>query len=223
MEGEKIQYALVRGGRFDAYDMAYQGDRPRRVYGGLCRLYNEELSMTRDSMTGKPYDGLPKYEPITDSAGNELREDSYPFQLVTYRFAFHSEMRTAANRWLLEILPENYILINPRDARPLGIKNGDRVKITSPNAAKGIEGKAAVREGIRPGVVGIPHGFARWGVGAKPVEIDGKNMGNDPTRGAGIPLTPLLSLDPFLKNVCLEDKIGANASFNDTRVKVVKI
>ncbi|MDI6777084.1 MAG: molybdopterin-dependent oxidoreductase [Syntrophales bacterium] len=222
-EDEKVQYALVRGGRFEAYDMAYQGDRPRRVYGGLCQLYNEELSMTRDSMTGKPYDGLPKYEPITDSAGNELRDDSYPFQLVTYRFAFHSEMRTAANRWLLEILPENYILINPRDARPLGIKNGDKVKITSPNAAKGIEGKAAVREGIRPGVVGIPHGFARWGLGAKPVEIDGKNMGNDPTRGAGIPLTPLLRLDPFLKNVCLEDKIGANASFNDTRVKVVKI
>ena len=221
-ENDKIQYTLARGGMYEAYDMAYQGDRPRHVYGGLCQIYNEELAKTRDSMTGKPYDGLPKYEPITDSMDKELRDDSYPFQLVTYRFAFHSEMRTAANRWLLEILPENYILINPSDANPLGIKSGEMVKVTSPNA-KGIIGKAVVREGIRPGVVGIPHGFARWGMGAKPVEIDGKNMGSDPTRGAGIPLTPLLRLDPFLKNVCLEDKIGANASFNDTRVKVTKV
>ena len=221
-EEEKIRYALSKGGRFEAYDMAYQGNRPRRVYGGLCQIYNEELERTRDSMTGKPFDGLPKYEPIHDSMGRELRDDAYPFQLITYRFAFHSEMRTAANRWLLEILPENYVLMNPRDANPLRIKSGDRVKVTSPNA-KGIWGKAAVREGIRPGVVGIPHGFARWAMGTKPVEIDGKNMEHDPIRGAGIPLTPMLRLDPFLKNVCLEDKIGANASFNDTRVKVVKV
>lgn len=221
-EKERVEYALSRGGRFEPYDMACEGEHPRRMYGGLCQIYNEILAKTKDSMTGQPFDGLPKYEPILDCAGKKLEDDSYPLQLVSYRFAFDSRMRTAVDRWLLEILPENYILINPKDANTLGIKTGDKVKIGSPNS-KGIVGKAAVREGIRPGVVGIPHGFGRWGIGAVPVEINGKNIGSDPARGAGIPLTPLLRLDPSLKDVCLQDKIGANASFNDTRVRVAKI
>ncbi len=221
-EKERIAYALSRGGRFESYDKSYKGDRPYRLYGGLCRIYNENLAKTKDSITGRPFDGLPKYEPILDTEGKELDDGSYPLQLVTYRFAFDSRMRTSVDRWLLEILPENYVIINPTDANALGIKNHDNIKIESPSS-KGIIGKAAVREGIRPGVVGIPNGFGRWGVGAVPVEIDGKDVGNDPARGAGIPLTPLLRLDPFLKDVCLQDKIGANASFNDTRVRLVKV
>jgi len=221
-ERERIEYALSRGGRFESYDKAYKGNRPSRVYGRLCQIYNEALAKTKDSITGRPYDGLPRYEPILDATGKEVADDSYPLKLVTYRFAFDSRMRTAVDRWLLEILPENYIIINPKDAKALKIKTHDDVSIESPNS-NGIVGKAAVREGIRPGVVGISYGFGRWGVGAVPVKINGTDIGSDPARGAGIPVTPLLRLDPSLKNVCLQDKIGANASFNDTRVRVVKV
>jgi anaerobic selenocysteine-containing dehydrogenase len=221
-ENQRIEYALLRGGRFESYDKAYKEGHTGRVYGGLCQIYNEKLQKTNDSMTGKPFDGLPRYEPILDAAGKDIKDSSYPLQLISYRFTFDSRMRTAANRWLLEVMPENSILINPIDASAIGVKTGDRVKIESPNS-KGIIGNIAVREGIRPGVVGIPYGFGRWGIGANPVNIDGKSIGSDSTRGAGIPLTPLLRVDPILKNVCLQDKIGANASFNDTRVRVVKV
>ncbi|MDY6855795.1 MAG: molybdopterin-dependent oxidoreductase [Thermodesulfobacteriota bacterium] len=221
-ETQRIEYALLRGGSFESYDKAYKGNHTGRVYGGLCQIFNEKLQKSNDSMTGEPFDGLPRYEPIMDITGKDIKDSSYPLQLISYRFVFDSRMRTAGNRWLLEVMPENSILINPVDARAIGVKTGDQVKIESPNS-KGIIGKTVISEGIRPGVVGIPYGFGRWGIGANTINIDGESIESDSTRGAGVPLTPLLRVDPTLKNVCLQDKIGANASFNDTRVRVVKI
>ena len=60
-------------------------------------------------------------------------------------------------------------------------------------------------------------------MGSKPFTINGRRTRFDARRGAGIGINPILRVDPVLGDVCLQDKIGASASFCDTRVRIEKI
>jgi anaerobic selenocysteine-containing dehydrogenase len=62
---------------------------------------------------------------------------------------FHSEFRMVP--WLREIVREPWLFITPKDAEPLGIKDGDWVWIESPVGK--CMNKAVVTEGLLPGVV----------------------------------------------------------------------
>jgi hypothetical protein len=54
------------------------------------------------------------------------------------------------------------------------------------------------------------------------VVVDGKTIKVDPRRTAGVHLNAAMRVDPYLKNTCLVDPVGASAVFYDTRVKVTK-
>ena len=58
---------------------------------------------------------------------------------------------------------DDVIKINPKDAVALGIKQGDKVRLTSPIAS--IEGNAQLYEGIRPGTVSKCYGQGHWAYG----------------------------------------------------------
>jgi len=58
---------------------------------------------------------------------------------------------------------DDVIKINPKDAVALGIKQGDKVRLTSPIAS--IDGNAQLYEGIRPGTVSKCYGQGHWAYG----------------------------------------------------------
>ncbi|MDH3731650.1 MAG: molybdopterin oxidoreductase, partial [Acidimicrobiia bacterium] len=89
--------------------------------------------------------------------------------------------RTSFVPLLNEIAPSAHLDINPQAADRLGIDDGDTVTVESHNAITGetrsMVTEAALCDGIRPDVVGVPHHFGMWshpesrGRGPSPNEI----------------------------------------------------
>ncbi|MCL6642588.1 MAG: molybdopterin oxidoreductase, partial [Candidatus Bipolaricaulota bacterium] len=191
----------------------------------------------KDSMTGKPYPGLAVYLPAPlDVLDRTLSDekDGYDLRLITYREISHTKSRTVSNYWLLALLPENFVLMNARDAAARGLKDGDRVKIVSASNPEGVWdlkngqkipmiGKVKVVHGLRPGVIAFSLGHGHWAYGAQDVVIDGRVIKGDKRRITGIHANAAMRVDPHLKNTCLVDKAGGSAVFYDTKVKVVKV
>ena len=229
-------YVLNRGGRFQGYREAYDGDKVRNRYGTLINLYQEKTVSYVDALTGKPYRGYAGYVPLADSLGRPLddRAAGYDLHLITYREIFHTKSRTNTAYWLLALRPENDILIHPDDARRLGLAEGDRVRILSATNPDGLwplgaagsrpmEGRLRVTQGIRPGVVAFSLGFGHWANGAAPLVVDGERIPPDERRGRGIHANAAMRLDPYLKNTCLSDTTGGSAVFYDTLVRLRKV
>lgn len=78
-------------------------------------------------------------------------------------------------------------------------------------------------ESICPGVVAVSHHFGHQEMSSRPFQVNGADVAHDPTRGKGLTVNSIMRLDPVLGNVTLQDKIGASASFYDTRVQVTKV
>jgi len=105
------------------------------------------------------FDGLPVYYEGSENRRSkpELARE-YPLNALTGRAGpvyVHSEMRTIP--WLREIVPEPFLLINPRKANELGIKNNDLVLVESPRGS--IKLKAHLTETIAPTSVYVPGGW----------------------------------------------------------------
>ena len=220
-----INYVLDRGGRFENYEYAYDGDALRNRFTDRVYFFSEYMAKTRDSMTGEYLDGLPKFEPITDVMGNVIpyTTSEFPLQLVTYKKGWHTQMHTIRYPWLVSIQPENFVEISRIDANARGINSGDFVLLKSEENPVGIIALAKVTECLCPGVVAVSHHFGHWEMSSKPSTIDNAQTPYDASRGKGITVNPLMRRDPLLGNVTLQDKIGGSASFYDTCVQVVKI
>lgn len=233
----KVVYLLNRGGRFDDFSKAYDGDLLKNKYGTLINLYQEKTAKTKNSMTGKPFPGIAAYLPSpTDALGRPINDErgGYDLRLITYREIMHTKSRTAANYWLLALLPENSVLMNKRDADLRRLKGGDRVRIRSASNPEGvwdfrngksrpIVGHLKVVQGLRPGVIAFSLGHGHWAYGADDVVIDGRVVQGDPRRGTGIHANAALRVDPVIKNTTLSDLTGGSAVFYDTYVKVTKV
>jgi len=222
---EKVLYVVQRGGRFENYANAYSDFYTRHAYKGPCIIYNEKLATTRDSMTGDLLDGLPRFEHGKDCRGMPLNmdESKYPFYAITYHPVYHAQARTAASSWLMGVTPKESVQINQADAKRLGIQHGDEVRVFSASNNGGVQGKAWVTEGIRPGVICIPHSLGHWQYGSFSFSVDGRKTPSSPWIGQGCSINPVILLDPYLKDVCLQDGIGGSSSYGDSRVAVVKI
>jgi anaerobic selenocysteine-containing dehydrogenase len=112
----------------------------------------------------------------------------------------HCNLTTQNNPILLRIRGENWAEINTKDAERLGIHDGDRIEVASPQAAVTI--KAKVRAGIRPGVVCVRHGhgFGHWqGI----------------ARGRGTHINPILGT-----NV---NPISGGIGYNECKVRIRKV
>jgi anaerobic selenocysteine-containing dehydrogenase len=188
-------------------------------------LFIESLATAKDSLTGNPFSGVAKYETVKDSLDREINFDTtfsqYPFTLITYKQAFHSMARTITQPSLVAIKGTNYVEINASDARSLGIETGDTVNVTSPSGGSAI-GTALLTEGIVPGVVAIAHSYGHWEMSSKSHTLDANDTDYDPRRRVGIAANPLMQLDPFLEDVCLQDKVGGSSSFFDSRINIEK-
>jgi anaerobic selenocysteine-containing dehydrogenase len=232
----KVVFLLNRGGRFDDFGKAYDGELLKNKYGTLVNLYQEKTAKTKDSMTGQALPGLAVYRPSPVDAIGRALEDAqagYDLRLITYREVMHTKSRTVGNYWLQALLPENRLLMNARDASARGLKDGDRVRVASASNPEGvwdfkngatrpIVGRLKVVQGIRPGVVAFSLGHGHWAYGAGDVTIDGAVIKGDRRRGTGMHANAAFRVDPVLKNTTLVDLTGGSAVFYDTQVKLTK-
>jgi len=87
----------------------------------------------------------------------ETPDSEYPFWLTNFRLVGHWHTGTMSfespsleKRW-----PEEYVMINPKDAASLGIRNGDLVKVETRRGS--ILVRAEVTEHVRDGVIAMPN------------------------------------------------------------------
>jgi thiosulfate reductase / polysulfide reductase chain A len=85
------------------------------------------------------------------------RPEAGNFRLTVGRCALHTHVSTQNNPYLREIVSENVLWINAKQAAKLGISNGMRVEVRSPRGAGFI--RALVTDHIHPETVFMLHGF----------------------------------------------------------------
>jgi len=98
-------------------------------------------------------------------------EKEYPFTFIDHKSRLNREGRSANTVWYQEFKKldagdvswDDVAKINPADAKKLGIKDGDTIRLTSPTAS--IITKAKLWEGVRPGTVAKCFGQGHWAYG----------------------------------------------------------
>ncbi|MEP0813091.1 MAG: molybdopterin-dependent oxidoreductase [bacterium] len=231
----KVVYVLNRGGRFQEYEKGYKDMRVGNPYGALLNLYQEKTAGTVYSGTGEKCSGVATYIPVRDYLGREpdAYRDGWDLHLVTHRVINMTKSRTIVDYWLTDILPSNGILISPEDAKRLGLKDGDAVKVASATNPEGdwrlgngkrkpMAGKVIVTRTVKPGVVSFALGYGHWASGSQEFTIDGHKITSEVRRGEGIHANAAMWTDPTIKNTCMFDPVGGSVSFYDTRVRLVK-
>ena len=104
----------------------------------------------------KTSDGKAHLQPVSWREPPEMPDEEYPFWLTNFRLVGHwhtgsmsFESPSLKKRW-----PEEYVMINPKDAKKLGIKTGDLVKVSTRRGSVLV--RAEVTEHIREGVIAMP-------------------------------------------------------------------
>ncbi len=89
----------------------------------------------------------------------ELPDDKYPFLLTTGRtyWHFHTGTMTRRTSVLDREVPDNYVEINPLDAKGLNLRDGDMVRVSSRRGS--VELKARITDYVASGSVFIPFHF----------------------------------------------------------------
>ena len=238
-EWKQTCYVLARGGVFDkSYDDVFDGEKHKF---GLKRvvLYNEELATTKNSITGEFFPGTLKYvQPQTPTGTNiEEADKDYPFTVISHKMNLHAQSRTVLHDWSMEVFPENFVVINGKDAKKFRLTNGAKVRLISRSNPKGVIGKLKVSKLVRPGCLGVSfhYGHTQLGASRLPVNkaedvfLGGKNVTDkdglvpNPRNGAGINPNDLSRLDEKFANTPMIDPVGGIPDFSSTRVKIVKI
>ncbi len=119
---------------------------------------SKKVEFYSEQMAKAGLDPLPNYvEPVYKP------NSGFPLYLVNFKQAEHTQSRTFNNDYLMEMKPDNPLLINSATATKLGFKDGDAIWIESPYA----KAKATVQvtERIHPEVVALQHGYGHWGFG----------------------------------------------------------
>ena len=167
---------LDRGGFFEEPGQEYLGNgKLAHQLKGIVHHYQEPLATTLDSMTGRPFDPLPRQEPIKDALDRLVMDAEFPFQTVTYKAIVHAQARTMVSPTLAAIMPTNWIEMNASDGRNLGLEDGDSVRVVSPNGVLEENVRVKLTQGMRPGVVAAAHSYGHWQMGSKRFKIGDRN------------------------------------------------
>ncbi|GBF09941.1 molybdopterin oxidoreductase, molybdopterin binding subunit [Aeropyrum pernix] len=177
-----VAYMLARGGVFTSYEESFHPNgvskrsvpSKRKKFKKTLMLWNEDLAKTRNSITGAKFWGGPKYIPPSTYApvkggsksfyGTPLREiypeSEYPFHLVFTTGPLFTKHRSQFYYAIKQIMPENYLVVNPKDAEKLGLETGDVVEVETPTGK--FKAPVVVEPTVPPGVIMVPYGMGRW-------------------------------------------------------------
>lgn len=136
------------------------GGKPVRGFftrSGKIEFASPWLAEKKDAQ-GKPIAALPIYTP------REWQPDAdYPLYLINWKEASHTHSRTQNNAWLLDIKPENPVIIHPDTANKYGVRDGDEIWIESRYGK--VKGKVRTSLRMHPEVIGLQHGFGHRALG----------------------------------------------------------
>ncbi len=101
-------------------------------------------------------DGLARIFPVDWKPQAELPDPEYPLVLNSGRilYQYHSSTMSRRAEPLDAFAPEGYVLLHPADARRIGIKDGDRVRVTSRRGR--LETRARIDGAVREGEPFMP-------------------------------------------------------------------
>jgi anaerobic selenocysteine-containing dehydrogenase len=188
---------------------AYKCWKPDKLNkSGYFELYSELLKI-------KNFPPLPTYMAIPEHE----KMGSGDLILTTYKVPVHIHARSANCKWLTEMYHDNPGKINPLTAKPLGIKDGDKIKVKSKVGE--ITTTAKVTEGVVPGIIAISHHLGHWEYGryasGKKAPLAGDN---DPDLKLKYWKTHGVHPNWVIPN--RSDPINGQQSWMDTVVKVTK-
>lgn len=158
-------------------------------------LFAEKHKTTIDDVlksSGYEAQGELVFVPHYESPKRHGSEQEYPFTFIDYKSRLNREGRSANTVWYQEFKKvdvgdkswDDVAKINPVDAKKLGIKDGDTIKLTSVNAS--ITCTARLWEGVRPGTVAKCYGQGHWAYG----RVAAKEYGKKPRGGNNNELMP---------------------------------
>jgi anaerobic selenocysteine-containing dehydrogenase len=115
--------------------------------------------------------GEKAFVPHYESPFRHGSKREYPFTFIDFKSKLNREGRSQNCTWYYEFKKldvgdkswDDVLQINPADAAKLGIKDGDKIKVTSPVAS--IVVNAHLWEGLRPGTVAKCYGQGHWAYG----------------------------------------------------------
>jgi len=90
----------------------------------------------------------------------EKTDKRYPLILTTGRLLYHFHTRTMTGRvaGLNEVAGKPFLVVNPKDARAAGIRDGGWVRVRSRRGS--LKVRVRVSDAIKPGVVFMPFHYA---------------------------------------------------------------
>ncbi len=197
-ERTAVAAVLSRGGYYEAqprYKNGFLNGHP----GRCLRIYNEAVTNFTHAYSGKPYPGIPTYQPNHfwngDSWEKHWSKEEYPLLFSSYKSALRSPYSVAFKR-TAEFSPQNYIYMNIHTAKQYGLTSGDKVRITSPSGLF-TDGELQTDEGVVQGAIAVSMGFGHnRGFGGDDRVIDGKIIKGIKERATGTNVNPMLPTDP---------------------------
>ena len=130
---------------------------PWKTPSGKIEIYSEALekiASERELSEGQVISPIPIFDPGVEGYGAVTSE--YPL----YMSGWHDKARTHSSFGALEVLRDynrHRLWINPIDAEPRKINDGDMVRVKSP--AGEVQVEAHVTSRIVPSVIAMPQGF----------------------------------------------------------------
>lgn len=236
-EWRKVCYALARGGVFSTrYEDVFDGEKHRFGVKRVA-LYNETLATTRNSITGEQFSGTLRYTPRATPKGRDpdaLDSRDYPFSIVTHKMNLHTQSRTVLSSISMEVFPTNYVNMNAADAKRLGLKDRDLVRVSSRSNPKGIRGQLKTTRLVRPGTVSVSFHYGHTQLGASSLPIrdaekvflggktvaDAAGLKGNPRHATGLNYNDVARLDEDFGNTPMVDVQAGIPDFSSTRVKV---
>jgi len=124
---------------------------PAEDHPGTGTLFLEKFNTPSGRAILHPVDYVPQTEKATAD---------YPLLLNTGRilYQYHSSTMSRRNKVLTDFANQSYVLMHPDDATVLGLKDGQRVNITSRQGV--IETRLKVSEKVRPGELFMPFHYS---------------------------------------------------------------
>ncbi len=157
---------------------------------------------------------LPSYVPI--SAHENLKEGEL---ILTVHKTNILTWRLANAKWIAEIIHETPLWINPLTAQSLGLRNGERVKVSS--AVGSFMVKIRFSQGIHPQTVALTEGLGHWALGhiAQAKKVKTNDFDTDllwwEKEGNGVNPNNIIPLN--------FDPVAGGVGWNDTKVTLTKI